>query len=1168
MPRLRFALLFNLLCLCLACALAGKADTLRRNFVNPPDAARPWVYWYFMDGNQTRAGMHADLEAMKKAGIGGAIMLDVNIGIPQGPVAFMSEEWQAQFAYAVSEAKRLGLQIALGAGPGWCGAGGPWITPELSMQDLVASETSATGPAHYNAVLPRPQPRVPFFGMGTLKTDLHQQWADYYHDEYVIAFPTPAGNARISNTDKKALYYRGSVSSQGEAPRLPSPVGETPIPGNQCIPVGTIINLTGKLAPDGRLFWDVPAGNWTIMRFGRTTTGQTTRPAPAAGLGFESDKFSRAALDAHFHAYEDPLLRRLGPDSPVGDSGLTMLHFDSWEMSSQNWSAQFRQEFIKRCGYDPLPYLPAMTGHVVGSVEQSERFLWDLRQTASALLIQNQADYLAQYAHAHRMTLSLEPYDLNPSADLDLGSAADLPMGEFWSRGFGPSTVYSCTEAVSVGHTNGRRIIGAEAFTASAQEAWQQYPGSMKEQLDWALCDGINKFVIHRYQHQPDLDKFPGMTMGRYGVHWERTQTWWDLVPAFHRYISRASEMLRQGLPVADILYLTPEGAPQVFTPPPSALAINNGYSDRRGYSFDGCSPKTLMAHALVNQGRIAFPDGMSYRLLVLPESDTMTPELLRKIIQLVRAGAAVVGAPPRKSPSLINYPASDTQVRTLATQLWGKAPYAPQRIVGKGRIFVLPTGADRPMDQARWIWFSEGSPASNAPVGTRYFRTTVNIPSGHAVKTADATMTADNAYELFVNGHRAGSGDDFHMAGIFNIKPWLKPGLNDIRVTAINSGDGPNPAGLIGAFAVAFADGSTQRFFTDAHWQSAQAAGGPQSPALELGPAGMKPWLLSEATKPLYPDYAVTADLLKHMGIAPDFSAAAPMRYIHRRLSDGDLYFVANTSIHPLQTTCTLRTAGRQPEWWNPITGVMRDLPNCSTSNGLTHLPIRLGSLESGFVVFRKPISPTTGTEINFPRCQSIATLSSPWMVSFDPKWGGPASVIFSTLDDWSKRPEPGIKYYSGKATYKTEFTLPSDAVQSPGVYALDLGNVKDLASVRLNGHNLGVVWCAPWRVSIPTGLLHPTGNRLEITVANLWVNRLIGDAGKPQAQRLTSTTGNTYTPASALQPSGLLGPVTVNRSNVRYSHAAPKRSASRPAVSHTHFKSLAAASLRSKPR
>ncbi len=191
---------------------------------------------------------------------------------------------------------------------------------------------------------------------------------------------------------------------------------------------------------------------------------------------------------------------------------------------------KFREEFTKRRGYDPLRYLPAMTGRVVDGNEMSERFLWDLRQTAQELVVENHVLRLKELGRRHGLGLSMEPYDLNPCADLKLGSAADVPMCEFWSKGYGFPTEFSCFEAVSIGHTLGRPVVAAEAFTALPGEQWRQYPGSMKAQGDWALCTGINRFVFHRYQHQPWLDRRPGMTMGPYGVHWERTQTWWDMV--------------------------------------------------------------------------------------------------------------------------------------------------------------------------------------------------------------------------------------------------------------------------------------------------------------------------------------------------------------------------------------------------------------------------------------------------------------------------------------------------------------------------------------------------------------------------------------------------------------------------------------------------------------
>ncbi len=980
----RMVMLVLLLSVCSFTHPAHAATDLEKDFVSPPDSARPWVYWYFMDGNLSKEGMTADLEAMKKAGIGGAIFLEVDVGIPRGPVQFMSAPWQDALKHAVTEANRLGLQLALAAGPGWCGTGGPWVKPEQSMQHLVASETVANGPSHFDAILPKPKPRDPYFGKGTLTPELLKEWQDYYQDVVVLAFPTPAGAYRIPEIDEKALYFRDPYSSKpGTKPFLPAPANFIDVPKDQCIAQNQIVDLTSKLDATGRLTWDVPPGNWTIMRFGRTSTGQCTRPAPLPGLGFESDKFDASALDAHFDAFEETLFKAIGPLGSKS-AGLTTLHFDSWEMGSQNWSAKFREEFTRRRGYDPLKYLPVMIGHVVDSDEISQRFLWDLRQTAQELIVENHATHLKELGRKHGLELSIEPYDLDPCADLKLGSVADVPMCEFWSKGYGFATEYSCVEATSIAHTHGDPIVGAEAFTATGDEQWHQYPGAMKAQADWALCAGINRFTFHRYQHQPWLDRSPGMTMGPYGVHWERTQTWWDMVPAFHLYLSRCQEMLRRGLPVADILYLTPEGAPQVFRPPSSAM--QGDPPDRRGYNFDGCDPDTLIDRASVKDGRVTFPDGMSYRVLVLPEFETMTPGLLRKVKELAQAGATIVGAPPRKSPSLVGYPQCDDEVKQLASEIWGTGHDKDARAFGKGRIIL------------------------------------------------------DDAIA-------------------------------------------PEPA--------------TGKAFLD-----------------------------------IYPSYDTTAKILAEMGASPDFESDGPIRFIHRRDGETEIYFLANRDSRPVSAKCRFRVAGYQPEWWNPLTGECRDLPGYEQKDGITTIPLRLDENESGFVIFRKPAKSNSGLEENCPEPKTFQTIAGPWEVAFDTRWGGPDKMVFDTLQDWSRRSEPGIKYYSGKARYRTTFDCDVHSTSESNTrLSLVLGDVKNLASVKLNGTDLGVAWCAPFRLEIPTGLLREHANVLEITVANLWINRLIGDAGLPEEKRLTWTTWNPFKPDSPLVESGLIGPVSLQK-------------------------------------
>ena len=1122
-------------------------DALTEDFIKPPDSARPWVYWFFMDGNLTREGITADLEAMKKAGIGGAVYMEVGLGIPPGPVEFMSDLWQDLLGHAFLQADRLGLQIALASGPGWCGTGGPWVKPEESMQHLVASETSLKGPVKFNAQLPKPTPRTPFFGEATLPPELHKVWKEFYQDVLVLAFPTPTGDARIPDVDEKALYTRGSYSSQIPGtyssrpwvrPFLPMTGVYAQLSSEECIVSGDVLDITDKLTPDGRLLWDVPSGNWTIMRMGRTITGQTTRPAPKPGLGLETDKFSRTAINAHFDAYITPLLSK-SQQPKHAQRGLTTLHFDSWEMSSQNWSANFREEFHQRRGYDLARFLPTFSGYVVDNPEVSERFLWDFRRTAQELVIENQAMRLRELGERHGLQLALEPYDLNPCSDLELGSAADIPMGEFWSTESGIPTEFSLVEATSVGHTLGRPIISSEAFTAGTQELWHQYPGSMKNQGDWALCAGINRFVFHRFQAQPWSDRIPGMTMGLkggFGVHWDRTQTWWDMVPAYHLYLSRCQQMLRRGLFVADILYLTSEGAPNVFLPPPSAFHFGQ-LPDRQGYNFDGCSADALITRAAVKDGCIVFPDGMTYRLLVLPQVQMMTPALLQKINKLVEDGASVIGTPPSKSPSLVNYPQCDQEVQKIANILWGNEDTLSRK-VGKGQVFCEPEAMRardaNPLNKSYWIWSPEDTATPVMHAATkRYFSRRFEIEDARTINSAQVAIAASASFEFFLNGQSVETGQDYRKVQRVDVTSLLRSGNNMLTaVAATNDKSSSLYPGLIGALTIHFDDGKSQIINTDRQWNSSLTDRGAQRHAIELGAFDASPWKLNQASlqeDTIYPSYRVTSRVMSRMGVLPDFDGGDGIRYIHRRDGDQDIYFIASRERRTQTTTCQFRISGRQPEWWNPMTGERRNLPQFVEKEGRTSISIHLSPFESGFVIFRRPTDRLARGSQNFPELKTITTLTDQWNVAFDPKWGGPAEIVFPALEDWSKRSELAIRYYSGKAVYRTTFDCTLTASKTS--YCISLGIVKNLASVKLNGRDLGVVWCDPWQVAIPDGVLQERNNQLEVVVANLWINRLIGDSGLPQEKRFTWVPDNPFCPESTLQESGLLGPVTIRQ-------------------------------------
>lgn len=666
-------------------------NSLNAGFKNPPDSTKPGVYWYFMEGNVSRAGMTKDLESMKEAGIGSVVFLEVNVGVPVGPVEFFSEEWQELFVHAVEECERLGIEMSLGVGPGWTGSGGPWVSAKQSMKHLVSSSIQVSA-SDKNILLPLPVPEKPYFGEGGFTPALKKQRLEFYEDVAVLAFPTPSNEQKIKNVDEKALYYRPPYTSvEGTVPFFPSKKEYADSWEGSAIAQKDIIDLSHLLREDGTLDWDPPAGNWTIMRFGSRNNGSITRPAPKPGLGFEADKFDTLAIRDHLDHYVGELIREIGTLDIASSGGLKMLHLDSWEMGAQNWTANFREEFKKRRGYDPQPFYPVYAGYIVGDIEKSERFLWDLRQTSQKLILENHASYIKDYAHQHGLGLSIEPYDMNPTADMELGYIADVVMAEFWSDGFGFfNSSFAVIEAASVAHIKGQKVVPAEAFTAGKAEGFKKYPGSMKNQGDWAFAGGVNKMVYHTFQHQPLDDQLkPGMTMGPYGVHWDRNQTWWPMVKGYHDYISRSQYLLQQGRTVADILYLTPEGAPHVFRPPPTALEGDPFLPDRKGYNFDGIAPSEL-SNAKVENNKIVFPSGATYRILVLPFSHTMTAELLTEIRTLVRGGAIVMGVPPERSPSLTNYRDSDHEITEMVKEIWGSndvPSIQKEQSIGEGKI-------------------------------------------------------------------------------------------------------------------------------------------------------------------------------------------------------------------------------------------------------------------------------------------------------------------------------------------------------------------------------------------------------------------------------------------------------------------------------------------------
>ena len=640
----------------------AKASTVEvltaAEFQTPPLAARPHTWWHWMNGNISHEGITADLEAMAQAGIGGAQIFNVDQGIPLGKVLYMTPEWRQAMVHAAKEAKRVGLELCFHNCAGWSSSGGPWITPEFSMQALTWSESTVMGGKKLTLELKEPTKR-----------------SDYYKDIAVLAVKVPAAGdtARISNIRAKALFDRGGdglglnvkgASGEGQATEAATPWADVVV--LQC-------------TPDGKLAWDAPAGSWLLLRMGHTTTGAMNAPAPEAGRGLECDKLSREAIELHWEKGVAPVLTDMGPDL-VGKS-LNNALIDSYEMGSQNWTPKLRRAFIAQHRYDPLPWMPVVTGRVIGSAEQSERFLWDWRRTIADLFSDSYTGRFKELCHENKLQFSVEPYGNGPFDNLQIGMQGDILMGEFWVPG--GSAGETVKIAASCAHVMGRKIVGAESFTAGENEGrWQVEPYGIKALGDRMFAQGVNRYIFHRYAHQPWLDLKPGMTMGPWGSHLERTQTWWKQAGTWLTYVARCQHLLQSGRFVADVLTFCGDDAPNDLYRP----------SLPPGYDYDGCD-RTVLLTVKVDKGELVLPSGARYKVLMIPDSAWLTPQTTAKLVELSKAGAKIVGRKPEKSPSLVGYPACDTEVKALAAQLTlttlAAALPAPDVILPKATPFV-----------------------------------------------------------------------------------------------------------------------------------------------------------------------------------------------------------------------------------------------------------------------------------------------------------------------------------------------------------------------------------------------------------------------------------------------------------------------------------------------
>jgi len=464
--------------------------------------------------------------------------------------------------------------------------------------------------------------------------------------------------ARVADTAGKTLAksYEGAVPPFEAYTWRPSPESESP---ELVVRPDAVADLSGRVDADGRLDWQVPAGDWIIQTSAMTPTGTRNKPPLPGAVGFEVDKMNRAHLRHHFDAYVGELLRRLPPRERKAWKTVVA---DSYETGLQNWTDGFRDDFRTCYGYDPLPFLPVFSGRVVGGAELSDRFLWDLRRRVADRVADDYVGALRDFCQEQGLNLWLENYGHFgfPSEFLKYGGRSDAVGGEFWlGDSLGDAEVRS---AASAAHIYGLRTVWAEAFTARGL-TFQNTPRELKARGDWAFCQGINRFMLHVYIHQPREDRKPGVNAW-FGTEFNRHNTWFESAGSWIDYLRRCGVMLQAGNPVADVLVYIGEDTPKMVGPTMKALPA--------GYDYDYVNAEVLMGRLRVKDGRFVLPDGTSYALLVLPDA-AMRPAVAERVASLAAAGGLVIGPRPTRSPSLQNYPACDDAVRRLAAAAWGR---------------------------------------------------------------------------------------------------------------------------------------------------------------------------------------------------------------------------------------------------------------------------------------------------------------------------------------------------------------------------------------------------------------------------------------------------------------------------------------------------------------
>lgn len=992
-------------------SFCAPAQVNKELFSNPPTEYRPQIFWDWMHDMVSREGITSDLESFRNFGLSGTLVMIIGeadamfnpVHEMKYPVKPMSDGFFEAWKFAAEESARLGMTIVSQCGPGWCHSGGPWVKPEQAIQHLAFTEIKVR--------LDKSERVRLLLSYPDKNSTIRPQSGEY-------ALPFPAGNDFTG--DIAILAYR-------ETDKLD---------------VKDVIDLSDQINQD-RVEKTLQEGTWMIRRYAMKNANALNRVAPAGGVGLECDKMDKDAVLAMYKGF----VGRFVAQSP-GLAGKTIrgMEADSWEQSNPEWSEKFRAEFVKRRGYDPVPWMAFLKNDVPAlHPDLVNRFKNDVYITQNDLYADNFFTNLYTVLDAQGMQMMTEPYEA-PFDPVKAGGRVHVPMGEFWARG---DRMHTVRWASSSANTYGRKTAAAEAFTGRwSDEPWTMDPFGLKRLGDLAFCNGLNMNILHGSAQQPWGNRVkPGMPMAWWGTMFLPGQTWFEAGRAWTDYLSRCQYVLSQGKNVADIICFMPSLKWRE--------AIPTGL--HKLYNYDVATEELLTGGMDWRDGYFVLPSGAQYKILVLPKTHgTMEPVIISKLLDLAEKGGTIVCQDrPSRSASLSDYPECDTEVQKLAHVLWGEmdGKNVFENQVGKGKI----------------VWIDSLYSEKNDPETDWAYR---KFPEGAFYDAPAHTMYWSEMFTAFLRNNS------------------MEP---DVEVSEA-SGRAMMWGGINSSL-------SGQRIGEDA------------------------------------------------------------IAWIHRRIGKDEVYFISNQTADRINPLITFNVSDKKPELWIPETGKTYRAEEFREEGKKTSLRVDLSPFASLFVVF-KDDSDVQEVFPVFGKSDRQLSLDNTWTIHFPPGWGAPAEVQ-SQLKSLTDFEEPNIRYFSGTAVYTYELDIAAKDLGSCRRAWIDLGAVKNIAGIIINGKPVATVWKPPFCADVLSAL-RGGRNLVRVQVTNTWNNRLIGDeqqpddcewgplqfncnesAGRrilripnwvfdgtprPSGERYAFTTWKFYEAGSPLIESGLIGPVSIN--------------------------------------